>query len=359
MWIGLPGPRKDYYVRPRRRGCGPTGGAASGVADLRSGAIPDASADSCRGPGNRRSGVGISRRHAERAPGAVRGDDGRRRGLPDGRERLDDRRIQLAPAQDFPRAELRLQALLQDRPRGQPGASTTQSGATTGVPGYFVSHPVEDERAGIVGVIAVKVELRNLEANWASPEGNIYITDSNGVIVLSGQESWRFRTAAALDDETRELIATRRQFGNAELSPIDMERRGRVVTIEDERFVEHVAEVGRLGWKLHLLSPYQQVRERSRLIMAMIAVLLLSLAAFILLRRSQRAHGLLVSSERRARRNSIVLNLDPGARNRRTPAGRDPAEARAGRSEARRPGSRRWARWPHPSATSWGSRSRP
>ena len=184
-------------------------------------------------------------------------------------------------------------------------------GATTGVPGYFVSYPVEDERAGIVGVIAVKVELRNLEANWASPEGNIFITDSNGVIVLSGQESWRFRTVAALDDETRELIATRRQFGNAELSPIDMERRGRVVTIEDERFVEHVAEVGRLGWKLHLLSPYRQVRERSRLVLAMIAVLLLSLAAFILLRRSQRAHGLLVSSEReRDELNRLNLDLE-------------------------------------------------
>lgn len=184
-------------------------------------------------------------------------------------------------------------------------------GATTGVPGYFVSYPVRDERAGIVGVIAVKVELSNLEANWATPEGNIFITDSNGVIVLSGRESWRFRTVAALDDETRELIATRRQFGNEELSPIDMERRGRVVTIEGERFVEHVAEVGRLGWMLHFLSPYHQVRERSRLIMAMIAVLLLSLAAFLLFRRSQRAHGLLVSSEReRDELNRLNLDLE-------------------------------------------------
>ena len=161
-----------------------------------------------------------------------------------------------------------------------------------------MSYPVEDERTGIVGVIAVKVDLRNLEANWATPEGNIFITDSNGVIVLSGRESWRFRTVAALDNETKELIATRRQFGNASLSPIDMERRGRVVTIEGERFVEHVTEVGKLGWMLHFLPPYHQVRERSRLIVAMIAVLLLSLAAFILFRRSQHAHGLLVSSQR-------------------------------------------------------------
>ena len=182
-------------------------------------------------------------------------------------------------------------------------------GATTGIPGYFVSHPVRDERRGIVGVIAVKVDLRDLEANWATPEGRIFITDGNGVIVLSGEESWRFRTVAALDDQTLELIAAKRQFGNAELSPIDIERRDRSVTIGRERFVEHVAEVGRLGWMLHFLSPYHQVQERSRLVLAIIAVLLSSLAAFILFRRSQRAHGLLASSQRE-RDDLNRLNMD-------------------------------------------------
>ena len=171
-------------------------------------------------------------------------------------------------------------------------------GATTGVPGYFVSHPVADEKAGIVGVIAVKVDLRSVEANWAAPEGKIFITDGNGIIVLAGEPSWRFRTMAALDAETRKLIAARRQFGTVELSPIDIERDGRVIAIGGDRFVEHVAEVGRLDWRLHFLSPYHQVRERVRLILAIGAVLLSSLAAFILFRSSQRAHGLLVSSER-------------------------------------------------------------
>ena len=182
-------------------------------------------------------------------------------------------------------------------------------GATTGIPGYFVSHPVRDERRGVVGVIAVKVDLRGLEANWATPEGRIFITDGNGVIVLSGEESWRFRTVAALDNETLELIAAKRQFGNAELSPIDIERRGRSVTIGRERFVEHVAEVGRLGWMLHFLSPYRQVEERSRLVLAIIAVLLSSLAAFVLFRRSQRAQGLLASSQRE-RDDLNRLNMD-------------------------------------------------
>ena len=194
--------------------------------------------------------------------------------------------------------------------KGRPGEYYAV-GATTGVPGYFVSHPVADETTRIVGVIAVKVDLRSLEANWATPEGKIFITDRNGVIVLSGEASWRFRIVAALDDQTRNLIATRRQFGAADLSLIDMERRGRVVTIGGARFVEHVAEVGRLGWMFHFLSPYHQVQERSRLIVAIIAVLLSSLAAFVLFRRSQRAHGLLISSEReRDELNRLNLDLE-------------------------------------------------
>ena len=53
-------------------------------------------------------------------------------------------------------------------------------GATTGVPGYFVSHPVIADGKGVVGVIAVKVELRDLEANWATPEGRLFITNNDG-----------------------------------------------------------------------------------------------------------------------------------------------------------------------------------
>ena len=171
-------------------------------------------------------------------------------------------------------------------------------GATTGVPGYFVSHPVIADGKGVVGVIAVKVELRDLEANWATPEGRLFITNNDGVIVLSGQDSWRFRTIAQLDDETRRLIAERRQFADVELEPIQLERDGSVVTIGSNRFVEHIAEVGRLGWKLHFLSPYGIVQERSRLIVAIIAVLLSSLAAFALFRRSERTRGLLITSQR-------------------------------------------------------------
>ncbi len=171
-------------------------------------------------------------------------------------------------------------------------------GATTGRPGYFISHPVKNSEEKVIGVIAVKVNLRGLEANWQNPEERIFIVNADRVIVLSGQHSWRYNTIGELDSSTRANIAARRQFGNEPLEPLELKRDGHVITIDKVRFVEHTVDVGRLGWKLKFLSPYKRVQERSRLIMAITAVALSLLLAFFLFLRSERIRGLLISSQK-------------------------------------------------------------
>lgn len=171
-------------------------------------------------------------------------------------------------------------------------------GVTTGEPGYFVSHPVRGQEETPVGVIAVKVDLRGLERDWETPEGTVFISNKDGVVVLSEQADLRFRSVAPLPPETREEIAARRQFGSAGLEPMDLRRNGNVVSLGEKRFVEHTADIGRLGWKLHFLSSYSRVRERSRLVLAVSAVALSLMLAFFLFRRWVSTHGLLVTSQR-------------------------------------------------------------
>lgn len=170
-------------------------------------------------------------------------------------------------------------------------------GATTGIPGYFVSHPVRNEETRIIGVIAVKVDLRRLEADWETPDGKVFITNRHGVIVLTGQSAWRYRTVSELAADVRTRIANSRQFGAADLIPVKMERNGQTVAIDSARFVEHTADVGRLDWTLHFLSPYSRVEERSRFVLAAGAVALSLLLALLLFRRSERMRGLLASSQ--------------------------------------------------------------
>lgn len=171
-------------------------------------------------------------------------------------------------------------------------------GATTGLPGYFVSHPVRDEADETIGVVAVKVDLRGLEADWETPEGTVFISNGDGIIVLSARPSWRYGTLDALTPQARERITSRRQFGNAQLARIDATRDGRVVTIDGTRFVEHIVDVGRLDWRLHFLSPYERVLARSRIVLVITVVALSLLLVVFLIRRTERIRASLIVSQR-------------------------------------------------------------
>ncbi len=171
-------------------------------------------------------------------------------------------------------------------------------GATTGQPGYFVSHPVRDGADQTIGVITVKVGLRGLEANWETPEGTVFISNRDGIIVLSARPSWRYGTLDTLSPQARERITSRRQFGTALLNPIDASRDGRVVTIDGARFVEHIVDVGRLDWRLHFLSPYERVLARSRIVLVITVVALSLLLVVFLILRTERIRNSLIASQR-------------------------------------------------------------
>lgn len=171
-------------------------------------------------------------------------------------------------------------------------------GVTTGKPGYFVSYPVKDNKGKINGVIVVKVKLQELIADLQSPEGQIFIANADGIIVISEVPAWRYRTLAKLEPSTRAAIAARRQFGNAPLDSLGLVRDGNIVTIDETRFIEHTARIGRLGWKLHFLTPYANIQDRRLLVLAVAAVVLSLLLAFVLFRRSERTRSLLISSQK-------------------------------------------------------------
>ncbi|MBT6405743.1 MAG: sensor histidine kinase [Rhodospirillaceae bacterium] len=184
-------------------------------------------------------------------------------------------------------------------------------GATTGQPGYFVSHPVRDASDQTIGVIAVKVDLRGLEADWETPEGTVFISNGDGIIVLSARPTWRYGTLDALTPQTRERITSRRQFGTAQVAQIDATRDGRVLTIDGARFVEHTLDVGRLDWRLHFLSPYERVLARSRIVLVITVVALSLILVALLIRRTERIRNSLIVS-RREREQLNRLNQDHG-----------------------------------------------
>lgn len=93
----------------------------------------------------------------------------------------------------------------------QGSASQFALGTTTRRPGLYLSQRV-DRGSAAIGVIVVKVEFNNLEANWRRAGTIALVTDSAGEVLITTQPAWRFRSInqifpSVVTGSTRHAIA--------------------------------------------------------------------------------------------------------------------------------------------------------
>ena len=94
-------------------------------------------------------------------------------------------------------------------------------GATTGLPGYFIADPVRGPGGETLGVIAIKLDLTDLEETWRAAGEQVLLANRDGVVLLSSDPGWRYRALGTLDTEQRARIAQDRQFPGQALAPLD------------------------------------------------------------------------------------------------------------------------------------------
>ncbi|MBW4935730.1 sensor histidine kinase [Marinobacter sp. F4206] len=103
-------------------------------------------------------------------------------------------------------------------------------GMMSGVRGLYFSHPIRDEKGTMLGVIAVKVLVHELESQWHRPaslsEAEMVVLDPSGVSFLASKPSWLYRdfeheTTGGTNQETRQ------RYPDRDLAPIQVERLGR------------------------------------------------------------------------------------------------------------------------------------
>ncbi|MEM7208201.1 MAG: ATP-binding protein [Pseudomonadota bacterium] len=172
-------------------------------------------------------------------------------------------------------------------------------GATTRQPGYFIARGVKDDTGLIIGVIAVKVDLRPLEDTWRSSGEDVFVSNTDGVITLSSNNEWRYRTIGNPDAATRETIAARRQFADEPLTPLAMNPPvDNSFAIERQQYVHATSQVGYLGWHLHFLSPLSQVFNSASFVALIVLGVELLIALGIVVLRSKRIGKALLVSQR-------------------------------------------------------------
>ncbi|MER9959766.1 sensor histidine kinase [Mesorhizobium sp. M0045] len=166
-------------------------------------------------------------------------------------------------------------------------------------PGLYISRRVGDAAAPL-GVVVVKMEFDQLEADWREANRPAYVSDENGVVLITSVPSWRFMTTAPLAAPKQAAIRDSQQFGDAPLVPLPIMHAQALspdVSIvhavtpggSDAQYLSLSTPVPSTPWRLDYLVPAEApiaaaVREM-RLLVLGVVVPLLGLAAYLLWRR--------------------------------------------------------------------------
>ncbi|MDZ4274787.1 MAG: cache domain-containing protein, partial [Erythrobacter sp.] len=77
---------------------------------------------------------------------------------------------------------------------GDGTASEFALGTVSRRPGLYLSERVGTSQSPL-GVVAVKVEFDTLERKWRDAKAGVFVTDADGIVLLSSNPDWRFRAA--------------------------------------------------------------------------------------------------------------------------------------------------------------------
>ncbi|CAM2876160.1 MULTISPECIES: sensor histidine kinase [Pseudomonas] len=197
--------------------------------------------------------------------------------------------------------DLSFRAYFQNAVRGQPGRFYG-IGSTNGEPGYYLAHGLE-ERGKIIGVAVVKVRLEALEERWQRARLEAFVSDENGIIILSSDPARRLKAVRPLSDETKERLARSLQYYWATLNELQPLAREHLNTgtekltfpansevVADDREVTYLAQTRPLNdtpWNFTLLTPLNDLRQAA-INQGILVAVAFALVAFLLIAWNER-----------------------------------------------------------------------
>lgn len=188
-------------------------------------------------------------------------------------------------------------------------------------PGLYVSRRVEGP-SGALGIVVVKKEFDQLEDDWRDSARPSYVTNADGVVLISSIPSWHFMTTGRLSAERIAAITASLQFGNAPLAPLPiepLEKRSDTISLvrailpgtSAATYLLISTAVPTTPWHLQYLVPVDReiassVREIKLICLALLVPLLAAIA-FLLLRRQGIARRIRAQQTARQELESRVI----------------------------------------------------
>ena len=142
--------------------------------------------------------------------------------------------------------------------------------------GFFYSRIIEHE-GEFLGMILIEVDLQKFEQAWVENEETIIITDSEGIIILATEPSWKGLTEKqAFQIKTPENTLKRAYNATAEWTNLK-----EVDTYPDtQAAIRSNGAIPLMNWKISSFTDYSNVREKVNTILAFEILLLLFLIVF-------------------------------------------------------------------------------
>jgi two-component system C4-dicarboxylate transport sensor histidine kinase DctB len=174
-------------------------------------------------------------------------------------------------------------------------------GSASSKRGYYFAFPVRKDEE-ILGAVAIKINIDSVEEKWAYRDENFLVSDPDGVIFITTNPEWRYKTLKPLDKDVLTRIVESRRYQDATLVPLS-----RSVKILAERVQIHDIETGpknekrrvlkqsqfmpQAGWNVHILTDTRVLKKKVLLVNFMVGTGLI-VAYILVLMLFQRKHRL-------------------------------------------------------------------
>ncbi|AFT68562.1 Signal transduction histidine kinase regulating C4-dicarboxylate transport system [Alloalcanivorax dieselolei B5] len=150
-------------------------------------------------------------------------------------------------------------------------------GSTSDVRGLYFAFPIQADTGGVLGVVAAKVQVTELESQWQRPasftDAEMVVLDGDGFSFLASRRQWLYRDFMADGEGPSESISRARlRYPRRALTPMDIEYlgrplgvspRSRLVRIRDEgawrEYLSVQTPLPELDWDLEVMLGTRQV----------------------------------------------------------------------------------------------------
>ncbi|BFN15140.1 ATP-binding protein [Marinobacter sp. RI1] len=116
--------------------------------------------------------------------------------------------------------------------------------------GLYFTHPVRDQRGNMLGVVAIKVLVHELESQWHRPESSqqaeMVVLDGDGISFLSSRSQWLYRDFRPGNDAEK-ANRIHQRYPERELRPVDFSISGRPWGLAEESARIQLRDNDRVG----------------------------------------------------------------------------------------------------------------